>query len=108
PYKIPLVGRVYGNTRGPSSSSGAFYENVKALNELENELKGRIKDGGDVQALREAEPLVRMIGVGNAAESQIRKLRQQRRDVLRRAESGHRDEVKRINEQMGEVMTRLN
>jgi hypothetical protein len=32
-YKIPLVGRLYGNTDGPAAESGQFYENVKALNE---------------------------------------------------------------------------
>lgn len=54
------------------------------------------------------EPLSALVGMGNAAENQIRKLRQYRAEVVRRAEPGYQDEVKRINEQMGEVMKMLN
>lgn len=36
PHKIPLLGRLYGNTRGISGQTDAFYENIKRLNQVEN------------------------------------------------------------------------
>ena len=107
-YKIPLVGRLYGNTRGPASNAELFYEHVRELNKIENEIRGRARDGGDVAGYMAEEPLSALVGMGNAAENQIRKLRQYRAEVVRRAEPGYKDEVKRINEQMGEVMKMLN
>lgn len=107
-YKIPLVGRLYGNTRGPANNAELFYEHVRELNQIENEIRGRARDGGDVAGYMAEEPLSALVGMGNAAENQIRKLRQYRAEVVRRAEPGYQDEVKRINEQMGEVMKMLN
>jgi len=103
-YKIPLVGRLYGNTRGPANNA----ELLRELNQIENEIRGRARDGGDVAGYMAEEPLSALVGMGNAAENQIRKLRQYRAEVVRRAEPGYQDEVKRINEQMGEVMKLLN
>ena len=107
-YKIPLVGRLYGNTRGLANNAELFYEHVRELNKIENEIRGRARDGGDVAGYMAKEPLSALVGMGNAAENRIRKLRQYRAEVVRRAEPGYQDEVKRINEQIGEVMKLLN
>ncbi len=104
-HKIPLLGRLYGNVRGPSAESGDYHENVRELNELENELKGRARDGGDVEGLRAKEPLVGLIGRGAAAERQVQQLRKQRNAAMK-AEDAAR--VKEINEQIGAVMKELN
>lgn len=104
-HKIPLLGRLYGNVRGPSAESGNFHENVRELNELENELKGRAQDGGDVEGLRKKEPLVGLIGRGAAAERQIQQLRKQRNVATK---DGDAARVKEINEQIGAVMKDLN
>lgn len=104
-HKIPLLGRLYGNVRGPSAESGDFYENIRELNELENELKGRAQDGGDVEGLRAKEPLVGLIGRGAAAERQIQQLRKQRNVATKNGDAAR---VKEINEQIGEVMKDLN
>jgi len=45
PYKIPLVGRLYGNTGGVSGQSERFYENITKANEAENGIKGRVRQG---------------------------------------------------------------
>jgi hypothetical protein len=41
-HKIPLLGRLYGSTKGVSAESELFYKNIKRLNQIENEYKGRI------------------------------------------------------------------
>lgn len=115
-YKIPLWGRFKGSTEGPAGQSMQYSENVRKLNIVENSIKGRARDeaegtlGSNKTAAEymAGEPLSDLVGVGNAAERQIAKLRQYRASIQRRAEPGYQDEVKQINEQIAEVMTSLN
>ncbi|HEV6963940.1 LPD38 domain-containing protein [Roseateles sp.] len=107
-YKVPLVGRVVGNTRGPAAQSGAFYENARELNEIENEIQGRAKAGQDVGAYLASEPLAALVGAGNAAERQIANLRKARRAVIASGRDGAKEEAEAINGQIGEIMGRLN
>lgn len=107
-HKIPVVGRVYGNTRGPANNAEKFYENARQLNMVENELRGRARDGGDVAGYMEEEPLTALVGMGNASENQLRKLRQVRREIVRQGLPGYQNDVRDINERMGDVMKGLN
>lgn len=108
PYKIPLVGRLYGNTRGPAGQSGKYYENIRLLNEIENEFKGRLRNREDVNEFRESEPLVKLIGMGNNTENVVRRLREQRRRLVERQDPGYQERVKEIDVRIGEVMGKLN
>lgn len=108
PHKIPLIGRLYGNTSGPSAQAEQFYENVKVLNEIENELKGRMRNNGDVDAFRASEPLVDLVGMGSGVESQISTIRRNRRAIVERAEPGYQAQVKEIDKRIGELMAMLN
>lgn len=107
-HKVPLLSRVYGNTRGPSGQSERYYENIRELNEIENELQGRAKAGQDVQAVLRSEPLAQILGAGKAADKQIKALRDLRREVAREAAPGYQAQVRQINEQIGGVMGALN
>jgi hypothetical protein len=107
-YKIPILGRLYGNARGLASHSEKFYENVRSLNIVENEIRGRAGDGEDVDKLLAEDPLAPLIGAGNAAEAQMRKLRAARRAVIAGGLDGYLDEVRTINDMQGEVMKDLN
>jgi hypothetical protein len=108
PHKIPLAGRIYGNTRGPASESEKFCENLTKLNGVEREIKGRARDGVDYEAYMAEEPLAELVGLGNSAQNQISKLRQYRREVIRQGLPGYQDEVKDINSQIGDVMKTVN
>lgn len=108
PYKIPLVGRVYGNTRGPASESDKFYENLTKLNGVEREIKGRARDEVEVDEYMASEPLADLVGLGNSAQNQISKLRQVRREVVRQGLPGYKSEVKELNQQIGDVMKTVN
>lgn len=108
PYKIPLVGRVYGNTRGPASESDKFYENLTKLNGVEREIKGRARDDAGVDDYMATEPLSDLVGLGNSAQNQISKLRQVRREVVRQGLPGYQSEVKELNQQIGDVMKTVN
>ena len=108
PYKIPLVGRLYGNTRGSAGHSGAFYENVKTLNELENELKGRQRNDQDVDALFRQEPLMGLILLGNNAENVVRRLRGERRQIVERGDPDSKDRIREVDAEITETMSDLN
>ena len=108
PYKIPLVGRLYGNTRGSAGHSGAFYENVKTLNELENELKGRQRNDQDVDALFRQEPLMGLISLGNNAENVVRRLRGERRQIVERRDPDSKDRIREVDAEITETMSDLN
>jgi hypothetical protein len=108
PHKIPLLGRLYGNTRGISGQSEAFYENVKRLNQIENELQGRAKNREDVEAYRRGEPLADMVAEGNKAEAAVSRLRRMRREVQLRQEEGYQERVRGIDAEIARVMEGLN
>ena len=107
-YKIPLAGRLYGNTRGPANNSEKFYENVRELNMIENEIKGRARAGMDVEAFTKGEPMADLVGVGNKAERELSELRKRRREIVRQGLPGYRDEAAEVNERIGQVMKNLN
>jgi len=48
-HKIPLLGRLYSSTQGVSGESELFYKNIKRLNQIENEYKGRMKAREDAE-----------------------------------------------------------
>ncbi len=108
-YKIPLIGRVYGNTSGPAAQSEQFYANVRELNEVHNEMKGLAKRGGDsLEAYRKSEPLTGLAGYADDYQRRVSGLRKMRADVVEHAEPGYQKRVKEIDAQIGETMGRLN
>ena len=107
-YKIPLVGRLYGNTRGPTGNAEQFYRNNREINMIENEAKGRAKDGLNPYEFLNSEPLGKLVGLNNAIDNQIKNLRQLRREIVRQDPPDRKDRVEQINQQIGDAMRRLN
>jgi hypothetical protein len=107
-HKIPLAGRLYGNTRGASGNSDKFNDNIRTLNEVENEAKGRAKDRNGFQEYLDGEALVKLVPAGNSAENQVQKLRTYRRDLVRQQPDGYKDKVRQVDEQIALVMKDLN
>lgn len=108
PYKVPLLGRVYGNTRGTSGQSERYYENIRLLNELGNEIKGRQAAEEDVDEFKRAEPLTELVLLGNRTQEHIQKLRTKRRRIALKAEDGFREEVREVDLEIAEAMARVN
>lgn len=108
-YKIPLVGRLYGNTKGASSESQKFYENVTRANEAENEIKGRLKAGLSVaDYLRENPAAMAMAAQGNAAERQASLLRKMRSGLVEQGGADKVARVREVNERIAAVMRGFN
>ena len=107
-YKMPLVGRFYGNSSGQASEGSAFYANVNKLNEIETKAKSMRKDGKGAEASEylRSQPDAVLIFQANAAERQIQKLKHAKRKLIEK--DAPREEVKAKEEQITAVMARLN
>jgi hypothetical protein len=109
PYKIPLVGRLYGTTSGTSGQSSLFYEKLTQSNEMQAEIKGRAMHGGNVaEYLRDHPGAIQLAAMGNAAESQLQALRRMRSDIVHRDPPDKVAQVRAINERMAAVMRGFN
>lgn len=109
PYKIPLVGRLYGSTAGHFGQSAKFYENVTKANEAENEIKGRAKDGLSVaEYLRDNPGAIELAARGNVAERQVAALRKIRPEAVKEDGPDKAAKVREVNERMAAVMRGFN
>jgi hypothetical protein len=105
-YKIPLVGRFIGNSKGQAPQAGKFYNNLTRINKLENGLIGRDRDGKDVDTFINENPEVNYIDYGKKAYSAIRKLRQYKRELVE--QDADRNEVKLVDDEITMIMTEFN
>ncbi len=107
-YKIPLAGRFIGDTEGQSGQSAKFYEAIKQINMHEAEYKGLLKDGRrqEAAAYLVENPAVKLILAGNHVESQVRKLRSMKRDLVEKEAS--QDQVRAIDERITATMRKFN
>jgi len=109
PYKIPLVGRLYGNTGGASGQSVRFYERIRQANAAENEIKGRVRAGIAVADYLADHPgAIELAARGNVAERQVSALRKLRHDVVKADGPDTAGRVRDVNERMAAVMRGFN
>ena len=106
PHKIPLVGRFYGDTDTQSSQGAKFYANLKKLNEVEAELKGRIKDRIPTTEYRSSHPELRLVPLANRVESSVSELRTLKRKLIEK--DAPKEKIKNIETRITVLMKRLN
>lgn len=107
-YKVPLVGRFYGDTDTQSAQSGKFYAAINELNIHEAQIKGLRKDGRGAEAseyIRE-NPEARLFMAANAAERDVQKLRGLKRELVKNGAPA--DRVKEVEQRINDRMTRFN
>jgi GGDEF domain-containing protein len=105
-HKIPIAGRFYGDADGESAQGNAFYNNLRELNEHENEITGLRKLGKDTSAYRKEHPESSLIMLSNHSERAVQKLRKQRRALIEKDVS--KEAIERIDSRITEVMRGLN
>jgi hypothetical protein len=84
PYKIPVVGRFYGETKSSAAESGRFYKNLTKLNEHENEIKGRRENREPIAEYMQENPEARLAPLARKTYSDIQKLRKRKEKLLER------------------------
>ena len=104
PYKVPILGKVYGDINAPASVANKFYLNVKQMAEHENELKGR--KGPAISAYIRDNPDARLSKTANNLENEISKLNKTKREFIER--NAPEDRLRRIEEQKLRMMKQFN
>jgi hypothetical protein len=105
-YKIPLVGRFYGDTKGSSSVANHFYDNIKKMNEYENTVKGMRARRENVQQLYKENPEARAYEFANEVEREVQKLRKLRHSQVEK--DAPREAVQATEKRITYQMNRLN
>jgi len=105
-YRVPLLGRFYGETESNAAESQRFYNNITRMADHENEIKGRIKNKESVASYYRDNPEARLYQQANAIENQINALNKQKKDFIER--DLPKDRIKRIENQKALIMKRFN
>lgn len=106
PYKIPLVGRFYGETKSSAAESSRFYKNMTELNEHENEIKGRRENRQPIGDYFQENPEARLAPMARKTYADIQKLRKRREMLVER--DAPRESVKAVENQITAKMRMLN
>lgn len=83
-YKIPLVGRFYGETKSSAAESGRFYKNMEKLNKHENEIKGRRESKQPLGDYLSDNPEARLAPMARKVYNDVRDLRKRREALIER------------------------
>jgi hypothetical protein len=105
-HKVPLAGRFYGQADDKSAASTKFYENLKELNGMGDELKGRQKDHANPREFLAEHPEARLAEMGAAVERDIAELRKRKSELMEKGAS--RDRIKENELQQRKLMQRFN
>lgn len=70
-YKKPVLGRFFGSTDEDVTVTARYYRNIKEMNALEQEIKGRRKDKVDSTGFKNENPESSMIHKSNRVEKRI-------------------------------------
>lgn len=106
PQAVPLAGRFYGDTKGSSAVSSAFYENLKQMNIHENTVKGMRKRKENVQEYLKENPEARMFEEAGRVEREVQALRKRRRELVEK--KAPKESVRAIEERITARMKRFN
>ncbi len=105
-YKIPLVGRFYGDGDSKAGQGGAYYSNLQRVKEVEAGLKGRLEDDLPVDQFKRDNPEYRLIGRAKLAESTLRSLQKRKREMIEH--SVPREKIRLVEERITQVMKQFN
>ena len=105
-YKLPIVGRFYGEAESPAATRSRFYENVKEMAKHEYEIKGLRKDRISPAEYVKANPEARLWQRANNVENQIVKLNKEKRALIEK--DAPREAVKRKEDEILKKMTEFN
>jgi len=105
-YRLPVVGRFYGEAESPAATRSRFYENVKEMAKHEYEIKGLRKDRVSPAEYVKANPEARLWQRANNVENQIVKLNKEKRALLEK--DAPREAIKRKEDEILRKMTEFN
>ena len=109
PYKVPILGKLYGETTTPSAITDKFYKNVTKLAEHEGAIKRMREDRVSPTEYKQDYPETRYIARANRLENQITQLNRTIKDLQDKPESDFtKDRIRRLKEQKTRMMKNFN
>lgn len=105
-YKIPVVGRFYGEAESPAATRSRFYENVTEMAKHEHEIKGLRKDKVSPAEYIKANPEARLWQRANNVENQVSKLNKEKRALIEK--DAPREVIKRKEDEILKKMQQFN
>ena len=107
-YKLPLVGRFYGDSKEQSAQGGKFFENLKALNEHQCEYMGLAKSNrsAEANAYMKGNPESVMFREADRMQRYVSELRKQKQALTEK--DAPREKIKAIDDQITKVMHDFN
>jgi hypothetical protein len=105
-YKVPLVGKLYGNTESPANIASKFYDNVTQLASYENEIKGRRKNNENVGQFMRDHPEARLYQRANQLENQITQINRDKKKLQERKAPQKQIDV--LDKRKTELMDKFN
>lgn len=109
PYKVPILGKAYGETETPSAVSDKFYKNVTMLAELEGEMKRMREKRENLTEFMKDNPEYRFIQNANNLENQISKINKTIKEIQKRPETeATKAQIERYKEQKQRMMNNFN
>lgn len=105
-YKIPLVGRFYGESSGAAAVRDKFYDNIRMVNIAAEEVKGRALHHEEREEFLKDHPEARFEQAAVQVERAIGELRDAKKLAIDRGQP--KDVVKMREEQIDGLMKRFN
>jgi len=106
PYKIPVLGRFYGDAAGQAAQAGKFYDRVTQLSQFEREIKGRTERREGTESIYRDHPEARLWRKANRVENEISDLNKRKRDLI--AKNAPAAQIKQIEELKKNKMATFN
>ena len=105
-YKVPVLGRLYGDSKTPAAQSAKYYQNVQSIGEHELELAGRRKDHtGGISEYIADHPDAVLVPMAKSIEQRVSELRARKSKAL---DAGDSEKVRLYEAMIASKMTQLN
>ena len=105
-YKVPLVGKFYGDVLSQAAQANRFYDNITRMANYENEIKGRRKDNVATADFFRDHPEAKLWQQANRLENQISTINREKKDLLEKNAPAAR--IKQLDERKTRIMTQFN
>jgi hypothetical protein len=83
-FNVPIVGRLIGDVKQKTVETSRFYDNIKSMNEHQQEIDGRLKQGEDIEAYLNKYPEAGLYKYADKVYNKLTKMKQERKKLKER------------------------
>jgi hypothetical protein len=106
PFKIPLFGRLYGDTSTSAADANRFYENIRRMNIHKEEIDGRQESRRPVGEYLRENPEARLVTAASSTYREVQQMRNRKREMVERGAS--RESVRIMEQRIASRMRQFN